>query len=75
MATMSTKKPYTLHFFDETSVLETTSNRSHGHAPADTRAFKFQRYASKTINLLHSVQDVDFHSIVNGPSNRLDLLQ
>ena len=74
MATMSTKDPYTLHFFDESSVLETTSNRSYGHAPAGTRAFEIQKYASKTINLLHSVQGVDFHSIVNSPSNGLELL-
>ena len=69
--------PTTLHFFDESSVIKTTGNRNYGSAPLGQAAFEIQRYASNanfTINLLHSFSGVDFYNILNGSSNRFELL-
>jgi len=66
-----------LHFFDESSVIKTTGNREHGSAPLGEPAVEVQRYASNsnnTINLLHSVNGVDFFGILDGPSNDMELL-
>ena len=69
--------PATLHFFDESSVLKTTANRQFGSSYVGQAAFEFQRYASNTtytINLLHSMQGVDFVNILDGPSNGNEML-
>ena len=66
-----------LHFFDESSVIKTTSNRKYGNARAGERAIEVQRYASNatfTINLLHLVVGVDYSNILQGPSSGLELL-
>ena len=66
-----------LHFFDESSVIKTTGNHKYGNARVGERAIEVQRYASNatfTINLLHSVVDVDYFNILQGPSNGLELL-
>jgi hypothetical protein len=54
---ISNLEPGTIHCFDESSVIKTTSNRKYGNAPKGKPAFEVQRYASNatyTINLLHS---------------------
>ena len=74
---VSDLKPAALHFFDESSVLKTTANRQFGSSYVGQAAFEFQRYASNatyTINLLHSMQGVDFVNILDGPSNGNEML-
>ena len=69
--------PTTLHFFDESSVIKTTGNRKYGSASLGEPAFEIQRYASNAnfpINLLHSFCGVDFCTILEGPSNGLEML-
>ena len=59
--------PRNMHFFDESSVIKTTGNRSYGHATVGRRAVEIQRYASNatyTINLLHSIFGVDHGNIL-----------
>ena len=66
-----------LHFFDESSVIVTSGNRSRGHSAVGNQAFEVQRYASNatyTINLLHNVNGVSHFNIIRGPSNGLELL-
>ena len=66
-----------LHFFDESSVIKTTGNRKYGSAVLGEPAIEVQRYASNTnytINLLHSINGVDFFNILDGPSNGMELL-
>ena len=66
-----------LHFFDESSVVKTTGNRKYGSAVLGEPAIEVQRYASNsnyTINLLHSINGVDFFNILDGPSNGMELL-
>ena len=66
-----------LHFFDESSVIKTTGNRKYGSAVLGEPAIEVQRYASNsnyTINLLHSINRVDFLNILDGPSNGMELL-
>ena len=61
-----------LHFLDESSVIKTTGNRKYGSAVLGQPAFEVQRYASNSnykINLLHSINGVDFYNILDGPSN------
>lgn len=74
---VSDLNPATLHFFDESSVLKTTGNRKFGSSYVGEPAFEFQRYASNatyTINLLHSMQGVDYVNILDGPSNGNEML-
>ena len=69
--------PMTLHFFDESSLIKTTGNRSYGSAPLGQAVFEIRRYASNanfTINLLHSFYGVYFYNILDGPSNGFELL-
>ena len=66
-----------LHFFDETSVVVTSGNRTRGHSAIGQQAFEVQRYASNatyTVNLLHNVNGVSHFNILRGPSNGLELL-
>ena len=66
-----------LHFFDESRVVKTTGNRKYGSAVLGEPAIEVQRYASNsnyTINLLHSINWVDFFNILDGPSNGMELL-
>ena len=66
-----------LHFFDESSVIKTTGNRKYGSSRIGEAAFEMQRYASDanyTINLLHSLNGVDYFNILDGPSNGIELL-
>ena len=70
--TMSNLDPLSLHFFDESSVVKTTGNRSYGHAPSNQRAVELQRYASNanyTINLLHGPLGINYFNLLEGPSN------
>ena len=69
--------PTTLHFFDEASVVKTTSNRHCGSSYRGTKAVEVQRYASNatyTVNLLHSVFGVDYYNIIPGASNGGELI-
>ena len=71
---MSGIDPSTVHFFDESSVIKTTPNRTYGHAMKGKHAVEVQRYSSNcnyTINLLHSRLGVDYFNILDGPSNGL----
>ena len=64
-------------FFDESSVVKTTGNRKYGSAVLGEPAIEVQRYASNsnyTINLLHSINGVDFFNILDGPSNGMERL-
>ena len=64
-------------FFDESSVVKTTGNRKYGSAVLGEPAIEVQRYASNsnyTINLLHSINGVDFSNILDDPSNGMELL-
>jgi transposase len=67
----------TLHFFDESSVVKTTSNRAYGSSYKGANAIEIQRYASNatyTVNLLHSVFGVDYFNIIPGASNGNELV-
>lgn len=69
--------PTTLYFFDEASVVKTTSNRQYGSSYGGTKAVEVQRYASNatcTVNLLHSVFGVDYYNVIPGASNGEELL-
>lgn len=69
--------PTSIHFFDESSVVKTTMNRRYGNAPLGEPAFEVQRYASNanfTINLLQSMQGVDYVNVIEGASNGNELL-
>ena len=70
-------KSSSLHFFDEASVVKTTSNRQYGSSYRGTEAVEVQRYASNatfTVNLLHSIFGVDFYNIIPGASNGGELI-
>ena len=72
-----TKNPYSLHFFDECSVVKTTGNRRYGHALIGEPAVEIQRYASNatfTVNLLHGPFGVESFNIIDGPSNGFHLV-
>lgn len=67
----------TLHFFDEASVVKTTSNRLYGSSYRGAPAIEIQKYASNatfTVNLLHSVFGVDYYNVLPGSSNGEELL-
>lgn len=64
--------PTTLHFFDEASVIKTTSNRLYGSSYRGFKAVEVQKYASNatfTVNLLHSVFGVEYYNVIPGASN------
>lgn len=66
-----------LHFFDESSVIKTTGNRSYGHAAIGQTPCEIQRYASNatyTVNLLHGIFGVIHVNVLHGASNGLELL-
>ena len=74
---MSGVDPSTVHFFDETSVVKTTPNRSYGHSKKGLPAVEIQRYASNcnyTVNLLHSRFGIDNFNILEGPSNGFEMI-
>lgn len=74
---MSDLNAATVHFFDESSVVETTYNRRYDNAPRGQPAVEMHRYSSNaahTINLLHSPYGVDYVEILDGPSNGQKLL-
>jgi len=74
---ISNKNPSTLHFFDESSVVQTCGNRNYGSSLKGCRTYEFQKYASNatfTINLLHSRFGVDYFNILEGPSNSIELI-
>lgn len=69
--------PTTMHFFDEASVIKTTSNRAYGSSYSGEKAIEVQRYASNatyTVNLLHSIFGVDYYNILAGASNGDELI-
>ena len=72
------QRDYTkLHFFDECSVIVTSGNRVYGNSYIGEPAIEIQRYASNanyTLNLLHSVNGVDYFNVLRGPSNGMELL-
>jgi len=64
--------PTTLHFFNEASVIKTTSNRLYGSSYRGFKVVEVQKYASNatfTVNLLHSVFGVDYYNVIPGASN------
>ena len=74
---VSDLQPTTFHFFDESSVVKTSMNRRYGNAPLGEPAYEVQRYASNanfTINLLHSMQGIDYVNVIDGASNGFELL-
>jgi len=74
---MSQLNPTKIHFFDESSVIVTSGNRTYGHSYKGECAVEFQRYASNanyTINLLHSLFGVGYSNILRGPSNGMEML-
>jgi len=73
----SNLNPATIHCFDESSIIKTSSNRRYGNAPCGQPAFEIQRYASSaiyTVNLLHPPFGVDFVNVLDGPCNGQQLL-
>ena len=69
--------PTSLHFFDEASVIKTTSNRLYGSNYRGSKAVEMQKYASNAtfrVNLLHSVFGVDYYNIIPGASNGEELI-
>ena len=64
-------------FFDESSVIVTSGNRSYGNSYLGERVIEFQRYASNanhTLNLLHPIHGVDYYNILRDPSNGMELV-
>jgi len=74
------QRDYTkLHFFDECSVIVTSGNRVgvYGNSHVGEPAIEIQHYASNannTLNLLHSVNGVDYFDVLRGPSNGMALI-
>ena len=67
----------TLHFFDDSGVKITSGNRVYGNSYIGEPAIEVQRYASNanyTLNLLHSIQGVDYYNIIRGASNGMEML-
>ena len=74
---VSRRPASSLHFFDESSVIKTTSNRKYGNSYRGQPALELQRYASNatyTINLLHSASGVDHFNVIPGSSNGHELI-
>ena len=77
LAEISHLGPSSLHFFDETSMIQTEGNRKYGNSFIGERALEYQKYASNatyTVNLLHSALRVDHYNTTDGPSNGNELL-
>ena len=77
LGSSSHMNPSIMHFFDESSVVKTTSNRLYGHSYRGTKAVEVQKYASNatyTVNLLHNVFGVDYYNILPGASNGEQLI-
>ena len=58
-------------------MIVTSGNRVYGNAPIGEPAIEFQRYTSNAnymLNLLHSIQGVDYFDILHGASNGMELL-
>ena len=58
-------------------MVKTTGKRKYGSAVLGEPAIEVQRYASNsnyTINLLHSINGVDFFNILDDPSNGMEVL-
>ena len=75
---MSGLDPSTVHFFDESRVIKMTPSRIYGHSKKGSHAVEVKHYASNctyTINLLHSRFGVDNFNILEGPSNRLEMIE
>ena len=67
----------TFHFFDESGVKITSGNRVYDNSYISEPAIEVQHYASNanyTLNLLHSIQGVDYHNILKGASNGMEML-
>ncbi len=75
---MSGLDPSTIHFFDESSVVKTTANRTYGHSKKGFPAVEVKRYSSNctyTVNVLHSRFGIDNFSILEGASNGLEMIE
>ncbi|XP_073240228.1 uncharacterized protein [Porites lutea] len=69
--------PCTVYFFDKTSVVKTTPNRSYGHSKKGLPAVEIQRYASNCnyiVNLLYSRFGIDNFNILECPSNGFEVI-
>ena len=67
----------TLHFFDESGVKITSGNPVYGNLYTGEPAIKVQRYPSNAnymVNLLHSIQGVDYYNILRDASNGMEML-
>ena len=68
----------TLHFFDEFSVKITSGNCVRSNSYIGELAIEVQRYALNAnymLNLLHSIQGVDYYNILLGASNGMEMLK
>jgi hypothetical protein len=75
---ISNSEPNSIHFFDESSVVQNSGNRKYGHSTINQRAIELQKYTSRatfTVNLLHSIHGIDYYNIIKGASNGLEMLQ
>ncbi|XP_006817009.1 uncharacterized protein LOC102806130 [Saccoglossus kowalevskii] len=78
MEEVSNYTPEQLHWFDESSVVQTTGNRRYGHSVVGTQAVEIQRYASNatfTVNLLMGVFGIHHVDVILGPSNGYEFLK
>ena len=67
----------TLHLFDESGVKITSGNRVYVNSYIGEPAIEVQRYASNanyTLNLLQSIQGVDYYNILRCASNGMEML-
>ena len=65
------------HSVSQSGVKITSGNRVYGNSYIGEPAIEFQRYASNanyTLNLLHSIQGVDYYNILRGASNGMKML-
>ena len=69
--------PSSMHFFDEASVVNTTSNRLYGSSYSGFQAIKVQRYASNgtyMVNLFNGAFGVDYYYVIPGALNGEELI-
>ena len=67
----------TLHFFDESGARITSGNCVYVNSYIGEPAIEVQRYASNAnykLNLLQSIQGVDYYNISRGTSNGVEML-
>ena len=64
----------TLHFFDESGVKITSGNHVYGNSYIGEPAIEVASNANYTLNLLHSIQGVDYYNILRGASNGMEML-